>query len=180
MPYQADGSMWKSLNNFLPEYKADTGVGRHRRSLYTFWRRTTTPPNMMAFDAASRDVCAARRTPTNTPLQPLVLMNDPQFVEAALALGRRILKEGGTTVESRVAWAFREVSGRNPSGTELPLLVALFEEQQAIFAADPSKAEALLKTGANASADSLPPTDLAAAATTASALYNLDASLMQR
>ncbi len=181
LPVQAEGSMWKSLNNFLPEYKADAGAGRHRRSLYTFWRRTTTPPNMMALDAVSRDVCAVRRLPTNTPLQPLVLMNDPQFAEAALALGSRILREGGTTAEAQMAWAFREVCGRSPTTKELSLVLGLLGDQRRLFSEDPAKAEALVKTGGQTSeANNAAPVELAAAAAVASALFNLDASLMQR
>ena len=180
MPYQAEGSMWNSLNNFLPQYQSDTGAGLYRRSLYTFWRRTTTPPNMMAFDAASRDVCAARRTTTNTPLQPLVLMNDPQFVEAARALGERMLKEGGTTTTGRLKWLFREVSGRLPSAEETLLVEALHAEQLHLFQKQPEKAAALLKVGASVSDTMLPAVELAAAAATASALFNLDVSVMQR
>ena len=180
MPWQAEGSMWKSLNNFLPDYVADQGAGLHRRSLYTFWRRTTTPPNMMAFDAASRDVCTARRTPTNTPLQPLVLMNDPQFVEAARALGGRMLKEGGATIDNRLKWLFREVSGRFPSESERRLVEGLYAEQLRLFQAQPAQAEALLEVGSPANNAGQPATELAAATTTASALFNLDVSVMQR
>ncbi len=180
MPYQAEGSMWKALNNFLPEYKADTGAGLYRRSLYTFWRRTTTPPNMMALDATTREVCAARRQPTNTPLQPLVLMNDPQFVEAARFLGQRMLKEGGATVEERVGWLFREVTGRRPTNTEQPLLTSLYQDQARRFQDHPADAAAFLKVGASAPDPALPPAELAAAAATAAALFNLDASLVLR
>jgi hypothetical protein len=100
-PYQPAGSMWNDINNFLPKYIPDKGEGLYRRSLYTFWRRTTTPPNMISFDTTTRELCSTRRMPTNTPLQALVMLNDPQFVEAARKLGERILKEGGTTDESR-------------------------------------------------------------------------------
>ena len=122
-PYQAPGSMWKTLNNFLPEYKPDKGEGLYRRSLYTFWRRTTTPPNMMAFDAGTRDVCSTRRQTTNTPLQALVLLNDVQFVEAARKFGERILKHGGSDDESRAAWSWREVIGKPPSAAQAQYLV---------------------------------------------------------
>ena len=81
-PYQPPG-LWKGQNAFLPEYVPDKGDGLYRRSLYTFWRRTSPPPNMLAFDVPGREVCVVRRQSTSTPLQPLVLLNDPQFVEAA-------------------------------------------------------------------------------------------------
>ncbi len=179
-PYAPDGSMGKSLNNFLPEYRADTGAALHRRSLYTFWRRTTPPPNMMVFDTATRDVCTARRQPTNTPLQPLVLLNDPQFVEAARALGERMLRDGGGTPEQRVAWLFREVTSRPPTARELPDLVALYESQRATFTDDPTRATAFLKIGEHPADPAFPPIELAAAVTTATAIFNLDASVMLR
>lgn len=179
-PYQPAGSMWKSLNNYLPEYKADTGAGLHRRSLYTFWRRTTPPPNMMALDAPTRDVCTARRQATNTPLQPLVLLNDPQFVEAARFLAARMLREGGDATDGQLTWLFREITGRAPSPAELPILQRLYTGQRAIFAQKPDRATALLSSGTLPSDSSLPAIDLAAATVTASAVFNLDASVMLR
>ena len=179
-PYQPDGSMWKTLNNFLPEYKIDEAPAIYRRSLYTFWRRTTTPPNMMVFDAATRDTCSARRQSTNTPLQPLVMLNDPQFVEAAHALGQRMLREGGATDGSRASWAFRQVTGRAPTARELPVLLELYHGQRESFTEDPARATQLLAVGKLAADPSLPPIEAAAAATVASALINLDASIMLR
>ena len=178
LPPQAEGSMWKALNNFLPQYVADGGAGRYRRSLYTFWRRTTTPPNMMAFDAGSRDVCATRRMPTNTPLQPLVLMNDPQFVEAARALGGRMLREGGATLEARLGWLFREVSGRAATAEEMSLVAGLYAEQLAIFKAKPEQAVALVGAATEVVGGDV--AELAAGAALASALFNLDVAVMVR
>ena len=179
-PYQPEGSMWKSLNNFLPEYKADQGEGLYRRSLYTFWRRTTTPPNMIAFDASTRDVCTTRRQATNTPLQALVLLNDPQFVEAARKLGERILKEGGATDESRATWAWRQAIGTTPTAAQLTLLRGLIREQRALFQADPQNAAALLKTGDSPADPALDPIESATFATLAQALINLDAHITLR
>lgn len=179
-PYQPEGSMWKTLNNFLPVYQVDKGPGVHRRSMYTFWRRTTTPPNMMVFDATTRDTCAAKRQTTNTPLQPLVLLNDPQFVEAARALGERMLKEGGTTDEERAKWAFREVTGRHPTGKELPVLLELYRTQRESFTTHSGDAEKLLAVGQMKSDPTLPPIEVATATTVASALFNLDASITLR
>lgn len=172
--------MWKTLNNFLPVYNADKGAGVHRRSMYTFWRRTTTPPNMMVFDSATRDTCSVRRQSTNTPLQPLVLLNDPQFVEAARALGQRMLKEGGGTDEARVKWAFREVTGRQPTAKELPVLNELYRIQRESFIQDPEGATKLLNVGQMKSDAELPPIEVATATTVASALFNLDASITLR
>ena len=85
-PYQPAG-LWEEKANIA--YTRDQGEGSHRRSLYTFWKRTSPPPAMLTFDATSREVCAVKRLPTATPLQALVLLNDPQFVEAARALAQR-------------------------------------------------------------------------------------------
>jgi hypothetical protein len=179
-PYQAEGSMWKTLNNFLPVYEVDKGPGVHRRSIYTFWRRTTTPPNMIVFDSATRDTCSARRQSTNTPLQPLVLLNDPQFVEAARALGERMLKEGGVTDEERVKWAFREVIGRPAYPKEIPVLLELYRGQRESFTADPEGATKLLAIGQIKPDPAFANIEAAAAATVASALFNLDASITLR
>ena len=179
-PYQAPGSMWKTLNNFLPEYQPDKGEGLYRRSLYTFWRRTTTPPNMMVFDSSARDVCATRRQVTNTPLQALVLLNDPQFVEAARKLGERILKHGGETDESRARWACLEVTGRTPTPEKLTILVDLIREQRGLFQSNLSDAEALLRTGESPSDPALDKVESATFAVLAQALLNLDAHITLR
>ena len=180
MPYQAPGSMWKTLNNFLPEYPQDKGVGLYRRSLYTFWRRTTTPPNMIAFDAGTRDVCATRRQSTNTPLQALVLLNDVQFVEAARKLGERILKHGGGDDTSRTSWAWHEVIGKPPTTGQLDILLDLVREQRPLFQADPENARALLKSGDSPADPALDPVEAATFTILAQALLNLDAHITLR
>ncbi|MCC6419180.1 MAG: DUF1553 domain-containing protein, partial [Gemmataceae bacterium] len=179
-PYQPDGSMWRSLNNFLPDYKRDKGDGLYRRSMYTFWRRTTPPPNMLVFDSSTREICAARRQLTLTPLQPLVLLNDPQFVEAARGLGQRMLQQPLTTPEARVAWLYREVTGRNPAPAELDLLKQLYAEQIEYFNKDKTRGEKLVKVGDAPVPTTLSPQDVAAATNTASAVLNLDANIMVR
>src|SRR5262249_59981353 len=95
-PYQP-GDLWRESNSMSPPYQQSVGRDLYRRSLYTVWKRTAPMPNMLAFDAPSREVCVARRQTTSTPLQALVLLDDPQFVEPARALGERMLKEGGAT-----------------------------------------------------------------------------------
>jgi hypothetical protein len=179
-PYQAPGSMWKTLNNFLPEYTPDEGEGLYRRSLYTFWRRTTTPPNMMIFDATTRDVCATRRQTTNTPLQPLVTLNDPQFVEAARKLGERILKHGGPTDESRAMWAYREATGKTPTSGQLAILLEIITGQRESFASKSSDADALLKVGESKPDPALDMIEAATFAMLAQALINLDAHITLR
>jgi hypothetical protein len=179
-PYQAPGSMWKELNSFLPVYAPDKGAGLYRRSLYTFWRRTTTPPNMILFDAGTREVCATNRTATNTPLQALVLLNDPQFVEAARKFAERIMKEGGSTDEARAKWAYREVIGTAPTSEQLPLLLELVTQQRGFFSSKSSDATALLKTGDSPADPALDPTELGAFTALAQALLNLDANITLR
>src|SRR6185295_19574138 len=99
------------------------GDDKYRRGLYTYWRRTTPYPSMVTFDAPSRTVCAVNRPRTNTPLQALVTLNDPCYVEAAQALARRMVKEGGATVEDRSKYGFRLSLIRPPRDEEVRRLV---------------------------------------------------------
>jgi hypothetical protein len=179
-PYQAPGSMWKDINNFLPEYKPDKGEGLYRRSLYTFWRRTTTPPNMTLFDTSTREVCSTRRMPTNTPLQALVMLNDPQFIEAARKLSERMIRDGGTTDVARATWAYREVIGSAPTQEQVKLLTELITEQRGFFTSKSSDAEALLKIGDSPADPKLEKTEIATFTTLAQALLNLDANITLR
>ncbi|HJT79286.1 MAG TPA: DUF1553 domain-containing protein, partial [Gemmataceae bacterium] len=145
-PYEPPG-IWHGMNSFLPAYVPDKGEGLYRRSMYTFWRRTSPPPDMLAFDAPSREVCVASRQTTSTPLQPLVLLNDPQFVEAARALGEKALREGGGTDAEKMIFLFRRAATRRPTGRELRLLTALYDEQRALFRKDPAGARKFLRVG---------------------------------
>jgi len=178
-PYQP-GDLWREANTMSPAYRQSVGTDLYRRSLYTVWKRTAPMPNMVAFDAAGREVCVARRQATSTPLQALVLLNDPQFVEAARALGERILKDGGPTDASRVRYAFRRLAVREPTATEARLLEALYTEQRTAFAADLPAAQKLLTVGASKPDPTLAPAELAAATTLAQAILNLDATIWKR
>ena len=126
-----------------PHYPQSKGADAHRRSLYTVWKRTAPHPQMTTFDAADRSVCSARRQSTSTPLQALALLNDPQIVEAAKALGQRMLAEGGATTADRAAYLFRTATGRQPTGRETAVLVRLFEEQKAALGTEADAAAAL-------------------------------------
>jgi len=172
--------LWKGQNGFLPEYVPDKGDGLYRRSMYTFWRRTSPPPNMLAFDAPGREVCAVRRQSTSTPLQPLVMLNDPQFVEASRGLGERMLREGGATLDARLNFAFRLAATRNPTGAEVDLLRGLYERQLELFRKDPEAAQKLLRVGDHPAPKGVDAAELAAAAITANVILNLDAALMVR
>ncbi len=178
-PYQPPG-LWKGQNGFLPEYVPDKGDGLYRRSFYTFWRRTSPPPNMLAFDAPGREVCAVRRQSTSTPLQPLVLLNDPQFVEASRGLGERMLREGGASLDARLVFAFRLAATRKPTDAEVELLRELYQRQLDLFRKDPDAAQKLLRVGDHRAPMGMDPAELAAAAVTANVILNLDAALMIR
>jgi hypothetical protein len=178
-PYQPPG-LWRGQNAFLPPYIEDKGEGLYRRSMYTFWRRTSPPPNMLAFDVPTREVCVVRRQSTSTPLQPLVLLNDPQFVDAARALGEKMLRQGGKTLEERLTLGFRLAATRKPTERELTLLKRLYTVQRDLFAKDPESARRFLKKNGRTPPKDIDQADLAAAGMTASAIMNLDAALMRR
>ncbi|MEO5714382.1 MAG: DUF1553 domain-containing protein [Luteolibacter sp.] len=179
-PYLPEAATWKALNSFLPAYTRDAAPSIYRRSMYTFWRRTAPPPGMLAFDSPGREVCAVRRQQTNTPLQPLVMLNDPQFVEASRALAIRMMKEGGATPEERANWVFRETLDRPPVPKESQLLKELYDSQFTTFQTDPKSAEAYLKVGDLKAPADLPVVELAASAALANAVLNLDEAITLR
>jgi hypothetical protein len=179
-PYLPESAYWKVLNSFLPDYKRDEAPGIYRRSLYTFWRRTAPPPGMLALDVPGRDVCTVRRQQTNTPLQPLVMLNDPQFVEASRGLAIRMMTEGGAEFPSRAGWVFREIVGRDATTAERTLLAELHESQLEIFARDPKQAETFLKVGDLTAPTEIPAIELAAATVVANAILNLDEAITLR
>jgi hypothetical protein len=178
-PYQP-GDLWRESNSMSPGYHQSVGTDLYRRSLYTVWKRTAPMPNMTVFDAGSREVCIARRQPTNTPLQALVLLNDVQFVEAARAIGARALKEGGATPAARARYIFRLLASREPTSKETLLLTDLYTEQAAEFSKEPQSAEKLVHIGDSKPDAALPPADLAAATVLAQTVLNLDATIWQR
>jgi hypothetical protein len=179
-PYLPESATWRVLNSFLPEYHRDKAPGIYRRSLYSYWRRTAPPPGMLAFDVPGREVCSVRRQQTNTPLQPLVMLNDPQFVEAARGLAIRMIREGGADFPARSRWLFRETLGREAGESEGRLLVELHDAQLEIFRKDPKQAEAFLKVGDLTPPPEIPAADLAAATVVASAVLNLDEAITLR
>jgi hypothetical protein len=123
-PVQPAGYL-AALNFPKRDYSASHGSDLYRRGLYVHWQRTFLHPSLMTFDAPSREECTVSRVSSNTPLQALVLLNDPIYVEAAQALARLASERGGTTPEARVAWAFERVTGRLPSAAELAELIGL-------------------------------------------------------
>ena len=178
-PYQP-GDLWREANTMSPAYRQSVGGDLYRRSLYTVWKRTAPMPNMMAFDSVSREVCVARRQPTNTPLQALVLLNDPQFVEAARLFGERILKDGGADPVSRVRYAFRAAATREPNAGEAAALLRLYEGERARYRSDPAAAARVLAVGSRKPDPGQPASELAAAAVLGQAVLNLDVTIWKR
>ncbi|MCP4092258.1 MAG: DUF1553 domain-containing protein [Planctomycetes bacterium] len=185
-PYQPTG-LWKEKSG--QTYVADKGEGLYRRSLYTFWKRTSPPPSMMLFDAAKRDVCLPRRESTSTPLQALVVWNAPQFVEASRILAERLLSkaDGAAIDETRINDLFLLLAGRAPTAEEAQVLLNFLNDQRTTFADDLEGAKALLGVGEQASAalDSEATTDHsiiehAAWSLTCSVLMSSDPYLMLR
>ena len=158
----------------------DKGEGLYRRSVYTFWKRTGPAPVMMALDASKRDVCRAKRETTATPLQALVLMNGPQFVEAARKVGESMVREHGNNIDSIIQDMFRKLTSREPSEPEIVLMKNLHKEQLANFKNDAKATDAFLGVGASPSAKDLDKSRVAAAGILAKALMNFDEAVVKR
>jgi hypothetical protein len=157
------------------KFEADKGPDKiHRRSLYTFWKRTSPPPQMSAFDAPSRESCAVRRERTNTPMQALMLMNDPQYLEAARALAARTLREAGPTPEERAALLFRLAAARTADAPELEILLRTYRGHRAAYEADPKAARDLVGAGEPKSDADPDPVEWAAWTLMANLVLNLD------
>jgi hypothetical protein len=156
------------------KWTLSTGDDLYRRSLYTFWKRTMPHPAMTSFDSPDREFCTVRRSRTNTPLQALILWNEPGFLEAARHLGARMLREGGVTDASRVAFAFRHATGRAPRGEEIAVLTKSLAQLRAEYAAEPREAEKLLQVGTSDPDEMFAAPELAAAANVASMILSLD------
>jgi Protein of unknown function (DUF1553)/Protein of unknown function (DUF1549)/Planctomycete cytochrome C/Concanavalin A-like lectin/glucanases superfamily len=177
-PYQPAG-LWEQSGTGKT-YVQDKGLKLYRRSLYTFWRRTSPPPSMLTFDGVSREVCTARRDITATPLQALVLLNDPQFVEAARVLAERLLTKFPNEPDARTSEAFRALIGRQPDETEARILGQLFAEQKALFSRNPENASRWLSAGDSTWDETLPRADFAAMATVVSAIMNVEEFVVLR
>jgi hypothetical protein len=177
-PYQPAG-LWVEVQVTADNYSGgpyiqSKGDDLYRRSVYTWWKRTCPPPNLNTFDAPDREFCRVQRSRTNTPLQALVLLNDPTFVEAARALAQRAIANGGPTVRDRISFIFRQSVSRVPQAKELAILEAALARYQARFEADPAAANKLLSVGASKPAAKVNVAELAAYSAVASMILNLD------
>lgn len=172
MPYQPPG-VWQVVYNGA-DWATSPGEDRYRRGLYTFWRRTSPYPSMELFDAPSREVCAVRRIRTNTPLQALVTLNDPVYVEAAQALARRITSGTGATTEARIEFAFQTVLGRAPEAAESQRLGALYQGEKSHYDLHREDAIAMASDPLDPVPEGADPAELAAWTVVSNVLLNLD------
>lgn len=161
------------------DWQTSTGEDRYRRAIYTTWRRSNPYPSMATFDAPNREVCTLRRNRTNTPLQALVTLNDPVYVEAAQAMARRILQQPGSDRE-RLAWAFEQALLRTPEETELTVLEELLADSRAAASAEPDAAMKLASDPLGPLPEGITATDAAALTVVSNVILNLDEMLMKR
>lgn len=178
-PYQPKG-LWNAVgytNSNTANFTQDHGEKLYRRSMYTFWKRTSPPPTMSIFDAPSREACTVRRERTNTPMQALALMNDKQFVEAARLFARRILTEAGQSDREKIVWAFRSATSRMPDEREIGVIEELLAKYRDKYQQQPDQAEALLQVGEYPRAESLDLQQHAAWTMIANLILNLDETI---
>ena len=159
---------------------AGTGEQLYRRSLYTFWRRTGPGPVLEAFDVPNRVTCVARRDRTNTALHTLVLLNGPQFVEAARVLAERLHREQGGQRDALLEQAFLRLTSRHPDAREREILARMYDRQQAWYRAHPEQAASYLQIGETKPDAALPAADIAAAAAVINGLMNYDGAVVKR
>ena len=174
-PYQPEG-LWNELASASPNYDPSSGADLYRRSLYTFVRRTVPPPAMTAIDAPNREICVVRRPRTNTPLQALVVMNDPTYVEAARWLAERSMLRAAND-NNRVRFAFRSLVTRDPSEREMTTLIAALVFYRARYSANKEAADALLSVGESPHDSKLASAEVAAYTAIVMLIMNLDETL---
>jgi len=179
-PYQPKG-LWEEMA-FGDVFSAQTYVPSHgkdlyRRSLYTFWKRTVPPATLATFDAPDREKCTSRRALTNTPLQALVLMNDPTYLEASRMLAQQTLTKAGRDPGERITFAFRRATARKPTSEEVQLLNRLAQTELATYRRDRQAATQLLSVGENPADSKLDVSELAAWTMVVSSILNLDETI---
>jgi hypothetical protein len=179
-PYHPPG-LWEEIafgGGFTAQkYEQDHGEALYRRSMYTFWKRTCPPPSLQAFDAPEREFCVVRRSTTNTPLQALVLMNDPTYVEASRKFAERLLTEAPASAPARIQHAYRLALSRPPKADEMKVLLGILNEQKATFRKNGDAAAKLLMVGESKRNEKLDTTELAAWTAVASVILNLDETI---
>ena len=176
-PYQPDG-LWNevSLSGNL-RFKQDQGEKLYRRSMYIYWKRSAPMPVMTIFDAPTREKCVMQRSRTNTPLQALVTMNDPQFVEAARQLAERSIREAGDSTADQITRGYRLATGSRPTADTLSVLLDAYQEELLVFTRSPERAEQLLSIGDSKRSPTIPMPQHAAMTMVMSLILNLDETL---
>ena len=177
MPYQPDGFYKGKFERWV--WRASTGTEQYRRGLYAFWRRSALHPMLALFDAPTREECAVSRPRTNTPLQALVTLNDPTFVEAARVFAQRVLTDGPGELDARLTFAFRSTLARRPDAAELDVLRQCYHEQLASFQADRIAALKFISAGQAPRLANLDVAEHAAWTAVATMLLNLDEAIMR-
>ncbi len=162
-----------TLNFPVRDYSEERGDALYRRGIYVHWQRTFLHPSLSTFDAPSREECTVNRTNSNTPLQALVLLNDPIFVEAARVFAQNVLKQGGPTPSSQIVWAFERATGRKPDAQEIQVLSELYQKSLAGFLRNPESARELVRIGDAPTSKAVNSAKLAAMVTVTRAILNL-------
>ncbi|MFT6370927.1 MAG: hypothetical protein ACJAUQ_000328 [Maribacter sp.] len=179
-PYQPAG-IWEETTGggggSTSNYVQGTGADLYRKSLYTFWKRTVPPPSMMTFDSASRDLCSVKRQETNTPLQALVLLNDPQMVEAARALATTTVKKYPENIEKQLGYVFQKATSRLPDAEEASMLLEHYKDMRAKMDNGVFTASEYMGIGEFKSDTGVPEKDLASLALVAHTVLNLDETI---
>ena len=172
-PYQPPG-LWKEVmtHTFFPEYEIDYENGLYRRSIYTFWKRNMPPPGMLIFDASSRAECQVRRQRSSTPLQALVLLNDPQMIEGCRVLAENVWRKTSGEIEQATQDAFRLLTSRKPNVREQQLLMEQYQDELAYFQENPKENLAYLNIGHRMAPRDLPAAEIAALARVANTVLN--------
>ncbi|MEZ6123384.1 MAG: DUF1553 domain-containing protein [Planctomycetaceae bacterium] len=178
MPYQPEG-LWEEAGTGKHYHQA-TGDGLYRRSMYTFWKRTAPPPSMLTFDATSRESCTPRRELTTTPLQALVFLNDPQYIEASRVLAGKHLSSHGYQLEARWDELFRRLISRSPTDQEREVVGRLYAEQLRYYQENEGQAAEFLKVGTQPIDDKINQADLAATAVVVQTIIAYDETIMLR
>ncbi len=175
-PYQPPG-LWFEVSLSGARFKQDAGDKLYRRSMYTYWKRSAPAPSMRIFDAPTREKCVIKRQRTNTPLQALVTLNDPQFVEAARFLAERMMKEGGATPQERIEYAYRLATSRRPRPAVASVLLEAYQQELTVFKKESERAETLLAVGDRKRDATLDAAEHAAWTIVASMILNLDETI---
>ncbi|WP_339612593.1 PSD1 and planctomycete cytochrome C domain-containing protein [uncultured Rubinisphaera sp.] len=175
-PYQPAG-YWAQLNFPKRTYQASAGEGQYRRGVYTHWQRTFLHPSLLAFDAPAREECTARRERSNTPIQALVLLNDPTYVEAARVFAQKILQTEITSETERLDWAWNQALARSISDEEQSVVLAQLHEAKTYYEQHPEAAAQVVQVGLAPVPTEISPLDIATWMTATRILLNLQETI---